>query len=265
MTKRNVSFLFVLLFVNGLLVGEPISFTTIGNISANAQSKLGSQVSGRIEEVYIDVGDKVQKGQALAKLDSRLFEVELSQKLGALKLAKIELNDAETNFQRMKKLWQKPEGENPSISQKRYEDAAMRFEQAKVQVTQAQGAIKRAKINLEEATIKASFSGVVTQRFIDPGESVTSVPIIAIVEIQSQNPLYLEFSLPQTLINSISIGVPIVFEVDGSSKKCEAHIDCIYPSIDVTTRSVKCRAIVENSSENLILPGSLAKVEINIP
>lgn len=265
MTNLLIKLLFGTFLFACALEAEATNFHTIGTLCPNASSKIGSQVSGRIEEIEIEVGDHVQKGQTLAILDRTLLEIDLNQKVATLESAKIEFDDAETNFQRMKKLWEKPAGEVPSISQKRFEDASMRLQQAAVQITQGQEAVKRAEYALNEASIKAPFQGIITKKFISAGETVATVPSTDIVEIQSIHPLYLEFAIPQSFLNWVTPGTNLAFEVEGGGvAKKEAAIALVYPKVDENTRSVKCRAVIDNGDFKL-RPGSLVKVEIVMP
>lgn len=242
---------------------EPV-ITTIGNIQASSKSLLSTQVAGRVEYFFVDVGQNVKRSQPIVQLDKRYYEIDLAQKAAALDTAKIEASDAKKNFERMKNLWEKPEGETPSIPLKRYEDAKLKYEQSIAQVKQAEENFRRAKLYLEETTIRAPFDGIITKKFADVGESIPVQPVTNILEIQALQPLYLEFCVPQTYANSLKIGTPISFEIDGNSAEISsAQIDLFYPSLDETTRSLRCRAVLDNK-DNKIRPGSLARVTIKL-
>ncbi len=255
---RNL--LILSLCVTGSLQGA--SFTTIGNLKPNAHSQIGAQVSGKIEEVYVDVGDSVTKEQPLAKLSSALFENDCAQKESSLEAAQIELSNAQLNHDRMQKLWNKLEG--PSISQKRLEDADTQLKQAQLHVKQAQEGLNRARTILNDATIKAPFDGVITKRLVDPGEAITSAPVTQIIEVQSIDPLYLEFAVPESYLSWLHKNSLISYEVEGLQGKQTATVERIYPHVEETTRSVKCRAVIPNP-EKKFRSGSLVKVELHQP
>jgi membrane fusion protein (multidrug efflux system) len=252
--------LFGLLFVCTFALAEQTHFSTIGSIHASAQSKLGSQVSGRVEQIFVEVGDAVKKGQPLLKLDTVFYENDYAQENALLELAKIELIDAEINLNRMRNLWEKPAGVTPSISQKQFEDAKTRFVRAGAQLKKAQESLNRAKVSLDEATIKAPYDGIITDKFVDAGEAITATPAMHLVEIEAIDMLYLDFSIPQSCLSFVKVGTPVLFEIEGvSGGKSEAKIERIYPSLDESTRSVKCRAIIKHPG---LRPGLLAKIEI---
>lgn len=236
--------------------------STIGSIQSSSKSSLSTQVSGRVENIYIEIGNVVKKNQPLIQLDKRLYEIDLAQKAATLDISKVEMLDAKTNFLRMQKLWEKPTGENPSISLKRYEEAKSKYDQALAQVKEAQEIFNRAKWNLEETTIKSPYDGIITQKFINIGESIDL--ITKIVEVQSLHPLYLEFSIPQVYATSVQLGTPLKFKIDGLVvRNDKSQIDLFYPSLDETTHSLRCRAIIDNRDFK-IRPGALARVTIQV-
>lgn len=238
------------------------SFSAIGTLMPQYKSMLGSVVSGRVDAVFVDVGDFVTKGQPLLALDQTFFEIAVSEAQTAVGAATIERDDALRNLDRMKKLFEKPEGQTPSISQKRFEDAQTRYEQAQTGQRRAEEALKKAKKNLEEATIRAPYDGVVTKRLACPGEPINATPVTKLLEIMSLDELYVEFSIPQVHMAFVKRGIPVLLGIEGTlCHDVEAKIDCIFPDIDEKTRSVKCRATIKNP-ERTLHPGALVHVVI---
>src|SRR5262249_46977723 len=146
---------------------------------------------------------------------------------------------------RMKRLWEKPEGESPSVSQKGFEDAKVAYEKARAQHAQALAQLSKAKINLEETAIKAPFNGVVTLRFVDPGEVVTGVSTAPLLKTKALDPFYLNFNFSKRKWKNIKIGSSIFFEGEGTRHETgTAKIERIFPAMEEKTRSIKCRAIL---------------------
>ena len=81
--------------------------TAIGNIQTSSKSLISTQVSGRVEAIFVAIGTKVKKEQPLVQLDKRIFEIDMAQKKAALEIALVDLSDAQKNFSRMQKLWRK--------------------------------------------------------------------------------------------------------------------------------------------------------------
>jgi membrane fusion protein, multidrug efflux system len=259
-------FLF-LVFLSAFAFGEQPSlcvhtFTTTGTICPLHKTTVGSIVCGRVASVFVDVGARVKKGDPLVALETTFYDIALSQAKCALEVAKLELQDSERNFERMKKLFQKPEGAPPSISQKRFEDATLRYDQAVSNLALAEERLKYAKANLNETIIRAPYSGVISKRYIHPGEPVTSAPVTELLEISSDSSPYAEFNLPQSLF-PLPKNIPVSIYLDGAPSELHATIDLISPEIDAKTRSAICRAYL-NDAPFECKPGALVRVELSI-
>jgi membrane fusion protein (multidrug efflux system) len=236
----------------------------IGSFRARQTTRVGSQVSGRVEEVLVDVGDAVKKGQALVRLDAVLFKLEAAQREAELTASRAGQEEAQLHFDRMRKLWEKPAGEEPSISRRQFDDAKTRLDGAAARVKQADAALGYATQRFEEATIRAPFDGVITQRFVDPGEPVTSMPITQLVEVQETGLLELDFALPQELLAQVKAGTPVLYESEGVPGAGSGSVAVVFPAVEEATRSVKCRVLALNADGRL-RPGLLAKVRVALP
>lgn len=276
----------------------------VGSFKAKQLSKLGTQVSGRVQDVLVDVGDTVKKGQELVRIDATFFQIELEQRKADLEtvkariesarqsiktfqaevsVAKASLDDAELQLQRMKSLWEKPDGSTPSIPKRMYDEAVFGKQQAAARVESAQSrlaeaqakllessssvkqaeqAVKWAEKRLAETIIRAPFNGVVTNRMVDPGEPVTSTPITHLVEIKDAEELELEFSLPQSMLSRVQKGTPVEFEVEGiDAGTGKGQIAVVFPDVDEATRSFRCKVLVDNAGLKY-RPGLLVRVRI---
>ena len=233
---------------------------TIGTVCARHKTTLGSIVSGRVDEVLVDVGDLVEKGQSLLRLDTKLLSITLAETGASLQSAKVEFADALRNYERMKKLFEKPSGPSPVISQKRLEDAQVRCSQARTMLSRADEAYKRAKQQLCEATITAPYSGVITRRYVHPGEPVTAMPVTKLLEMVSVEAPYVEFSVPQVQGARVRVGTVVTVRIEGKADtEFSAPVELMYPDVDEKTRSTKCRASLPPEKFS---PGALVRVVI---
>jgi membrane fusion protein (multidrug efflux system) len=215
-----------------------------------------------VQQVLVDVGDSVKMGQELLKLDPEFFRIEVTQRQADLDAAKASLQEAELNLNRMRGLFEKPAGEMPSVSRKQYDDAKTQYQGASARLRGAEGALQYAQKRLDETIVRAPFNAVVTKRMVDPGEPVNSAPITYVLEVQEVEMLDLEFSLPQDMLIRVKRGTPLAYEVDGVFRgRGRATISVIYPSLDEATRSIRCRATVQNPDLKF-KPGMLAQVNI---
>ncbi len=242
-------------------VVETRTLRAVGTVRPLCKSTLGSVVSGRVDSVFVDVGDVVQKKQPLMQLEQKFFSIAVAEAQAVLRSAHLEYEDAMRDFERMKKLFEKPSGQSPSISQKRFEDAKMRYEQAAVSVQKAQEAAHRAQTNLDESTIYAPYDGVITTRLVHPGDPINAAPVTKVLEMMSIENLYVEFSVPQLHMARLKSGTPVVYSIEGIASCIPATISRIYPDIEEKTRSIKCRVAIKNK-DHAIHPGALVHIEI---
>lgn len=234
----------------------------VGELRARRTTRLGAQVSGRVSEVLVEEGASVNAKQELVKLDTATFELEIAVKSAESEAAVVSRSDAEVQFARVKAMWEKPAGQEPSIPRKQYDDAKTRLDAAIVQVKLAEAGLKLARQKMADAVITAPFDGVVTRRFVDPGQAVTSAPVTELLEIREVAKLDLEFRLPQAMLGRVSAATPIAWEVDGvADGRGEGTLSLILPDVDEATRTFRCRASIDNAAGRF-RPGLLARVRV---
>ncbi|HTL51940.1 MAG TPA: efflux RND transporter periplasmic adaptor subunit [Planctomycetota bacterium] len=279
------------------------SFPVIGDFHAHLTSSLGAQVSGRVAEVKVDTGDHVKAGDTVVTLDPTFFNLEIAQQEAALKaaaqrvatqekmlatakldiaLAETGLADAKLQLDRMKNLWEKPAGQEPSIPRKQYDDATTRVKQSEIAVAAAQAryaeagariteltlaeapieaALAYAKQRLAETEVKAPFNAVVTRRLVAPGDSVTSAPATTLLELQDLDHLDLEFNVPQGFQSTVGEKTVVYYSVGGLPGTFSGPIERILPLGDEATRTYRCRVRVENTAGRF-RPGLLVQVKL---
>lgn len=209
-----------------------------GSLEADEQVEIRSEVSGVVEAINFKEGTQVSKGQVLVRVNDMELRAQLS-KVGTAK----EL--ASENERRANLLL-----ETQAISQEEYDVASAGYKsaQAEAQLISAQ---------LGKATIRAPFSGTIGLRYISEGTYVTpATPIATLVNTQQ---LKITFSIPEKYASQIKLNSEISFTTAGSKTEYSARIYAIEPQIDVTTRTLKMRAIAENP-EGKLFPGMFASV-----
>lgn len=233
---------------------------TVGSFRARQVSKLASQVGGRVEHVLVDVGEHVNQGQELLRIDSALFKIEVAQRQAEVEAARVALTDADLTLSRLKGLWN--EGESSAIPRQMLDEAQARRDGAEARVKQAEQALSYSRQRLEDTVVRAPYSGMITARMVDNGESVTTTPVTPLLEIQETEVLELLLSLPQDSMALVRPGTPLRFEADGlPGMTFESTVETVYPTIDEATRSFLSRAWVQNP-ELKLRPGMLAQVNV---
>ncbi len=233
---------------------------TMGNLRARQTSRLASQVSGRIQAVMVDVGDRVTSGQPLVRLDPAFYNIEVRQREAELEVARVALTDAELLLDRLSGLWN--EGVDSVISRQSLDEARAKRDIAVARVRQAQEALTFSGERLAETVLKAPYAGLITGRFVDPGELVATNPVTPLLEIQEIQVMELIFTLPQESMGLVKRDTPVQFRVSGMADHIgRARVDTVYPGIDEATRSLTSRAWIENA-DFTYMPGMLAEVEV---
>lgn len=232
----------------------------VGSLFARQTTRIASQVNGRVQEVLVDVGDTVKKGQALITLDPAFFEAETAQRRAALQAANVMVKQSKLKYDRMEELWNN--GVEPATTQQMRDDARSAYDLALAQAEQARQGLRYAETQQNEATIRAPYDGIITDRLVDPGEQVNSMFITHLLEIQEISTLELLFTMAQEYFAAVREGMPVTFSVSGAAGEGgKGVIDRVYPAVDQATRSFRCRALVDNPDLRL-RPGLMVEVGV---
>jgi RND family efflux transporter MFP subunit len=238
----------------------------VGTLSGWEEVTVSNEMPGTIEAIRVDLGDKVQKGQLLIRLDQREAKLALAQAEAnleaakkALTQAKAELRDAYTNFQRISELHK--EG---VIATSQLDVAQTRFDSNEAQVHAREADIDRfralvdlARKRLSDTEIIAPIAGEVRQRLVSIGETIKEkTPLLYLV---ITDPLKLQGSVPERFAPEIRIEQPVDVQVEAFTDRVfPGVVQRVSPAVDVQTRSLSLEAKVPNL-DRLLKPGFFAK------
>jgi membrane fusion protein (multidrug efflux system) len=263
---KNFACIITLLFATNLLStqGFATDYPVSGSLLPKLSTQVSSEVNGRVEQVLVSVGDHVKKDQPLLQVDPFAHEIDYKKQQTAVSLAQLTYENAIKNFERMQNLWSKAEGENSSISKKQLEDAELTLNQNKLQLQQAQINLDNSKRILDNTTIKAPYDGVITKCFVDRGEALLAMPGTPLFQVMDISELIFEFTVPQSMLGAIHPGLEIEALLDGYSETLISSIDKVFPQVDTTSRATTCRAIINNTPEKALKPGSFVTANIHL-
>lgn len=216
------------------------NLTLSGTLEADEQVEIRSEVSGIVESINFEEGSNVKKGQILFRVNDIELRAELIKARTAQKLA------AE-NERRAKLLLEKE-----AISQEEYEIVS-----ADAQSARAQTQLINAQ--LSKAVVRAPFSGKIGLRSISKGTYITPTTVVANLVNISQ--IKITFSIPEKYASPMKVGNEISFSVAGDSTKYNAKIYALEPEIEIATRTLKLRAVTQNT-KGALLPGTFASVDL---
>ena len=199
-----------------------------------------SEVSGIVESINFEEGSKIDKGQVLFRVNDIELRAQVSKMKTAQKLA------AE-NARRAKLLLEKQ-----AISQEEYDVSNADFESARAssQLINAQ---------LSKTTVRAPFSGTIGLREISVGTYVT--PLTPIAKLVNTSKLKITFSIPEKYTSQIKINDSFTFTTAGDNQEHTAKIYAIEPAVEEATRTLRMRAVADNSDGSLY-PGTFADVTL---
>lgn len=213
-----------------------------GNVDTKKNLVIYPEYSGIMTYVYVKEGQKVSKGQTLAKID----DGGLSQQVAQLQ---IQADLAKTTFERQKRLWDQNIG-----SEIQYLQAKSTFESQQKAVNQLQQQVAR-------TIVKAPFSGVIDDVITDQG-SVVAPGQTALFRIVNLDDMYIETDVPESYITTVTEGktVQVAFPVLGTTM--DAKVRQAGSFINPANRTFKVEVAIPNKDKN-IKPNLTAKLRIN--
>ena len=214
-----------------------------GKTLPSRSSELGFKRGGEIAQVLVDIGDVVEKGQVLARLDSQTLASNLEQAQANTALAQANLSAAKAEAQlaantekRFRKL-----REQGNTSKQIYDEAKLSFQTKRAQYQVAQANVKRAlaaanasKIALAEAAIKAPFDGIIQSRYMDEGTQILGgTPAVKLIEL---GPIKAHVGVPSESLVNLTIGNTYNLSWNGQAQP--ARLMAISPEVDPDTRTL---------------------------
>lgn len=264
-----------------------------GSLNADESVTVNSEVVGKVTSIRFDFGQAVHKGDVLAEIDKLEYQIQverakaaLAQALARLGLspgqetvpptstantrqAEAQLEDAKFKFESAAKLVK-----SGDISQERYTELekAYRARQAGFESSRDEvrtqwasmeslrSDVKLAEKRLNDATMRAPFDGIVSQKHVSVGQYLKdNMPIVTLVKT---NPLRLRVEVPETAAGVVKVGTLLTFTTDAiPGKEFQAVVRELNPSLDAKSRSLTAEARF-NVSDSRLRPGMFAQVNL---
>jgi HlyD family secretion protein len=235
--------------------------TCTGTLEPITTVDVGTQVSGRVDSIYVDYNSIVKKGQLLAELDQTVLSANLSSAMSALSTAKNELDVKEKNFQRYKTLYEKQ-----LISASDYESAQYDYQKAKNDYTSSSNNYRTAQTNLGYAKIYSPIDGVVLSREVEEGQTVAasfSTPTLFTIA-NDLTKMRVIANVDEADMGNVQDGQRVVFTVDAYPyEEFLGTITQVRQSPTTTNNVVTYEVVVEAPNQELKLkPGMTATCTI---
>lgn len=234
-----------------------------GKIQPINKVSVGTQVSGIVEQIFVDYNDEVKENQLLAKLDTSLLQENRNDAKAQLDLAAAKLKVAKLNYNRYEKLYK-----DKLIAKVELEDAEVNLATAEAQELSAQAAYNKAEQNFGYASIISPVSGTVISKEVEQGQTVAASlqtpTLFTIAEDLSK--MQIEASIAEADIGVIIPEMPVVFTVDAyPNDKFNGVVKQIRLSPTEEQNVVMYTVVIEvDNSSRKLLPGMTAFVNIKI-
>ena len=217
------------------------SSTAVGSVTAVQGVTVSAEVAGVVTHIAFESGATVKAGDLLVELDSSVEKAQLEAAQATLQLS-------DTTLKRNQEL----RGKN-TISQSELDAAEAQSKQAKAEVL-------RLEATIAKKTLRAPFAGRLGIRQVNLGQFLNAGG--AVVTLQSLDPVYGDFSMPQQRLASLREGLQVRLTSDAAASHVfEGKISAISNEVDVATRTVKIRAEIPNPDGQL-RPGVFGTVEV---
>ena len=234
-----------------------------GEIQPVNTVNVGSQVSGTIDNLYVDFNTKVKKGDVLLTIEPSVLQASVNEALASLESAKSQRDLAKSEYDRNKYLY-----EQGYIARADMEKAEAAYVQAEQSVNRMQSQYERAVTNLGYATITSPVDGTVISRKVDTGQTVAaSFQTPDLFEIaEDLTKMQIETSVSEADIGVIKEGQPVTFNVDAyPTEEFDGVVRQIRLSPTTTSNVVVYTVVIDvDNADMRLMPGMTAFVTIVI-
>ena len=232
------------------------TYTAEGLVEAVKQATVSSQIAGRIIELKFDVGDYVQKGTVIARIDESVVGQQLAGSRAQVDQARALLDNARAQYARAKQLFAQK-----FISQAALDKATAEYKAAQAQASASLAGAGEAAATRRFATIVAPFSGVVSARHIELGEMAQpGKPLLTGFDPKD---LRVEVSVPEYKLPAVREQARAMVEIPSINKWVKATQVTILPAADVKTHVSRVRLALPEEVRD-VYPGMFARAHFAV-
>ena len=235
--------------------------TATGTIEPVETVEVGTQVSGKVEKIYVDFNDVVKKGDLLAELDKQTLNQSVSRAKASLTSAESQLNYSRLTYERTKQLY-----EANAATLAAYQDAQNSYTQAQMSKKNAQASYDQALVDLAYAEIYSPIDGIVLDRAVEVGQTVAasfSTPTLFTLA-NDLTKMQVEADVDEADIGQVKVGQKVTFTVDAYMEDSfEGTVSQIRMKPTTTSNVVTYTVIIDAPNpEQKLFPGLTASVTI---
>lgn len=245
--------------------------TIVGNLIGAATVEAVPKVNGRLQDVHVRLGDRVRRGQPIAKVEDREIREQVHQAEAAHRVAEAtirqreaDLKLAQTNLERNRSLLDRQllPRQTYDDTDARHQAAIAQLDLARAQFEQSKARLDELRINLANTVIASPVEGFIGKRYLDPGAAVSpNAPVASIVDIRT---VRMVVNIIEKDLKRLHTGMDAQVQVDAfPGEQFVGRVSRVAPVFDPQTRTAEMEIEVPNQSFRL-KPGMFARVELTV-
>ena len=239
---------------------ENAVLTASGYVVAQRKAAVASKGTGRLVYLGVEEGDKVRKGEVIARLEDQDVLAALDQARAGLEVSRADMNDAERSLARVKSLFA-----SKLVSQAELDVAQARYDRVRATIVSSEAAVRAAQVAVENTRIRAPFDGTVLTKDADVGEVVAPFASSissrgAVVTMADMASLQVEADVSESNITRVKRGQACEIVLDAyPDKRYPGSVHKIVPTADRAKATVLTKVVFQERDER-VLPEMSAKV-----
>ncbi|WP_281542216.1 efflux RND transporter periplasmic adaptor subunit [Maribacter aestuarii] len=215
-----------------------------GSIEAVKSSELSTRMMGYVDKIYVNIGDKVRKGQLLLSINNADLSAKLAQVNAGITEASVAFNNAEKDYNRYTELFKET-----SASQKELDDITANYKMAKARLESAIQMKNEVNAQFSYSNIRAPFDGVVTNKFINAGDMAN--PGMPLLGVEAPGYFQVLAMVPESEISQIKVGTDVELLLKSLNER-------------ITGKVVEVSTSAKSTGGQYLVKVLLDKTEINV-
>ena len=228
-------------------ISEKLTYT--GTLEAWQKITITPDIGGKVAKIYVEEGQRVERGQLLAEMDVESIQLQLKQTEAAQAVAEANFKNASRNKERMDRLFQEK-----AVSDQQYEQVKLVYDAAKAQLEQAQAAVNMARHTLDLSIMKAPFGGIIASKNAQVGDVIN--PMMGnfspgsgggVLTLVDYSRIKIVVEVSQSDILRIYKGQPAAVRVsDGQAKEYPGTVTVVNTTADPLAKKFRVEVLVNN-------------------
>lgn len=233
----------------------PQALALTGTLRGQQQAELAANTTGRVQRTFVERGTEVRQGDLLATVDVRSAKFTAVEAQANEALARVQAETAARECARYKELV-----EHGAVSPAEFDRMGDACRTSPLSVEAAQARSQVTAIAVRDGSVRAPFAGVISARYVEPGEYLHADS--RVVSVVALDPLKLELTVPEAYIGALKVGGELSFTVPAyPTRHFLGTVRYVGAAVRETTRDVVAEAIVDNH-DHALRPGMFATVSL---